>query len=62
MKDRVLKEFKKREKITGAGKLKWDAQVKMRQTKLMAAGQKVGRIYIYICTYIHIHICVYTYT
>jgi hypothetical protein len=48
MKDRVLKEFKKREKISGAGKLKWDAQVKMRQTKLMAAGQKVGRsIYIY---------------
>jgi hypothetical protein len=27
MKDRVLKEFKKREKITGAGKMKWDAQV-----------------------------------
>ena len=43
MKERVLKEFKKREGSQGAGKMKWDAQVKMRQSKLLASGQKVGR-------------------
>ena len=43
MKERVLKEFKKREASEGAVKMKWDAQVKMRQSKLLAAGQKVGR-------------------
>ena len=43
MKERVLEEFKKKEATTGASKMKWDAQVKSRQNKLTASGEKVGR-------------------
>jgi hypothetical protein len=43
MKEKVVKEFKKRESGTGVGKMKWDAQVRMRQAKLRASGQAVSR-------------------
>jgi hypothetical protein len=44
MKERVLKEFKKRETNTNPQqKMKWDATVKMRQSKLRAEGQTVSR-------------------
>ena len=44
MKDRVLKEFKKRETSSNPQqKMKWDATVKMRQSKLRSEGQTVSR-------------------
>jgi len=43
MKAKIVREFKKREDLTGMPKMKWDAQVRMRQAKLKAAGQKVNR-------------------
>lgn len=43
MKAKVVREFKKREGGKGMGKMKWDAQVRMRQAKLRTMGQAVGR-------------------
>jgi hypothetical protein len=43
MRDKVVREFKKRESGSGVGKMKWDAQVRMRQAKLRASGQAVSR-------------------
>ena len=43
MKAKVVREFKKRESLTGVGKMKWDAQVRMRQAKLKANGQNINR-------------------
>ena len=43
MKAKVVREFKKRESGKGMGKMKWDAQVRMKQAKLRTMGQAVGR-------------------
>ncbi|KAJ1428375.1 hypothetical protein B484DRAFT_419428 [Ochromonadaceae sp. CCMP2298] len=43
MKSKVVREFKKREEGAGMGKMKWDAQVRMRQAKLRTQGQGVSR-------------------
>lgn len=43
MRDRVMKEFRKRENVGGVGKMKWDAQVRMRQAKERATGQHLSR-------------------
>ena len=43
MKSKVVKEFKKREASTGTAKMKWDAQVRMRQAKLRSLGQQLIR-------------------
>ena len=43
MKNKIVLEFKKREDLTGMAKMKWDAQVRMKQAKLKASGQKVNR-------------------
>jgi hypothetical protein len=43
MKAKVLREFKKREATEGTAKMKWDAQVRMRQGKLRSAGQNLSR-------------------
>lgn len=43
MKAKVVREFKKREGGKGMGKMKWDAQVRMKQAKLRTMGQAVGR-------------------
>jgi hypothetical protein len=43
MRDRVVKEFRKLESSTGVSRQKWDAKVRMRQAKLRAIGQTVGR-------------------
>jgi hypothetical protein len=43
MKAKVVSEFRKREAAMGVGKMKWDAQVRMRQAKLKASGQSLGR-------------------
>jgi hypothetical protein len=39
MKEKVVKEFKAREVGTGVGKMKWDAQVRMRQAKARINGE-----------------------
>ena len=38
-----MDEFRNREAGSGVGKLKWDAQVRMRQAKLRSSGQKLSR-------------------
>lgn len=43
MKNKIMTEFKNREAGTGVGKMKWDAQVRMKQAKLRANGQSVSR-------------------
>jgi hypothetical protein len=43
MKAKVLLEFKKREASDGTVKMKWDAQVRMRQGKLRSGGQNLSR-------------------
>ena len=43
MRARILREFRKRDDYKDAAKLKWDAQVRMRQAKLKSTGQKVDR-------------------
>ena len=43
MKNKILSEFRKREILTGMGKMKWDAQVRLKQAKLSATGQSVTR-------------------
>lgn len=43
MKSKVIKEFKKREAGKGMGKMKWDAEVRIKQAKLRTLGQVVGR-------------------
>ncbi len=43
MKNKILNEFKKRETLTGMAKMKWDAQVRMKQAKLSATGQSITR-------------------
>ena len=43
MKAKVVKEFKKREATTGAIKMKWESQVRLKQGKLRADGQNLGR-------------------
>ena len=43
MKAKVLLEFKKREASDGTAKMKWDAQVRMRQGKLRSGGQNLSR-------------------
>ena len=43
MKEKVLKEFKKREGLEGPPKMKWDAQVRMRQAKLRQGGTNLSR-------------------
>lgn len=43
LKARILREYQKREGARGVGKMKWDAEVRMRQAKLRAAGQMVSR-------------------
>lgn len=43
MKKKVIKEFKKRESGKGMGKMKWDAQVRMKQAKLRSMGAAVSR-------------------
>lgn len=43
MKIKIVKEYKKRESGSGMGKMKWDAQVRLKQAKLRAAGQSVSR-------------------
>jgi len=40
---KVVKEFKKREALTGAAKMKWDAQVRMKQAKIKSDGQNLQR-------------------
>lgn len=43
LKAKIMREFKKREATTGMGKIKWDAQVRMKQAKLKAQGQETNR-------------------
>ncbi|RYG70007.1 hypothetical protein EON64_01315 [archaeon] len=43
LKARILREYQKREQARGVGKMKWDAEVRMRQAKLRAQGQAVSR-------------------
>lgn len=43
MKMKVIKEFKKREAGKGMGKMKWDAQVRMKQAKLRSLGATITR-------------------
>jgi hypothetical protein len=43
MKMKVIKEFKKREASKGMGKMKWDAQVRMKQAKLRSLGSTISR-------------------
>lgn len=43
MKSKIMTEFKKREALTGMGKMKWDAQVRLRQAKIRASGQSASR-------------------
>lgn len=43
MRSKVVKEFKKREGGKGMGKMKWDAQVRMKQAKLRAQGEAGSR-------------------
>lgn len=43
MKEKVMQEFRKRESASGVGKMKWDAQVRIRQAKLRTQGQAVSR-------------------
>lgn len=43
MKATIIREFKKREASTGMGKMKWDAQVRMKQAKSRASGQNIDR-------------------
>lgn len=43
MKEKVLKEFQKREASEGNVKAKWDAAVRMRQAKLRSSGQNLSR-------------------
>lgn len=43
MKAKIVKEFKKREATSGAAKMKWESQVRMRQAKLRSAGQQLSR-------------------
>lgn len=43
MKEKVLKEFKRREAFEGTAKMKWDAQVRMRQAKLRSSGTNLSR-------------------
>eukprot|EP00981_Chlorochromonas_danica_P003354 scaffold644_cov168-Ochromonas_danica.AAC.46 len=43
LKTRILREYQKRENARGVGKMKWDAEVRMKQAKLRAAGQAVSR-------------------
>lgn len=43
MRDKVVREFRKREASGGVGKMKWDAQVRMRQAKARVAGQSISR-------------------
>jgi hypothetical protein len=43
MKKVITDEFRTREGSSGVGKLKWDAQVRMKQAKLRASGQNVNR-------------------
>lgn len=43
MRNKVVREFRKRESGSGVGKMKWDAQVRMRQAKARAGGQSIAR-------------------
>jgi hypothetical protein len=43
MKEKILKEFQKREAMEGKVRMKWDAQVRMRQAKLRSSGQNLSR-------------------
>jgi hypothetical protein len=43
MKKKIMEEFRNRETGFGVGKLKWDAQVRMRQAKIRTSGQSVNR-------------------
>lgn len=43
MRKRILLEFKKRDEYKDAARLKWDAQVRMRQAKLKSTGTKADR-------------------
>jgi hypothetical protein len=43
MKEKVLKEFRRREGFEGTAKMKWDAQVRMRQAKLRSSGTNLSR-------------------
>lgn len=43
LKNRILKEFQQREASKGMGKMKWDAEIRMKQAKLRADGQVVSR-------------------
>jgi hypothetical protein len=43
LKAKIMREFKKREATTGMQKIKWDAQVRMKQAKMKAAGQDTNR-------------------
>jgi len=43
MKEKVLNEFKRREASEGTAKMKWDAQVRMRQAKLRSSGTNLSR-------------------
>lgn len=43
MKKVITDEFRTRESSSGVGKLKWDAQVRMKQAKLRVGGQNVNR-------------------
>ena len=43
MKAKIVNEFKKREAVSGVGKMKWDAQIRMKQAKLRVEGQVLTR-------------------
>lgn len=43
MKKKIMEEFRNRETGFGVGKLKWDAQVRMRQAKVRTGGLEVNR-------------------
>jgi hypothetical protein len=43
LKTKILKEFQKREQAKGLGKMKWDAEVRIKQAKLRTSGQNVNR-------------------
>ena len=43
MKDNLVAEFRLRESSSGMGRMKWDAQVRLKQGKLRSAGQAVTR-------------------
>ena len=43
MRDKVIAEFERREESTGVGRVKWDAQIRIKQSKLRSHGQNLGR-------------------